>query len=106
MAIQQVTDQNFNHTVMNNKVVVVDFYADWCGPCRMLSPVLEQLSDEYGDDVTIAKVNVDTNPKSARQHQVMSIPTLKFYKDGNEMGTLRGLQSKDQLKNVIQTLLK
>ncbi|CAM3835476.1 thioredoxin [Marinicrinis lubricantis] len=106
MTIQYVTDQNFDDVVMKSgKLVLVDFYADWCGPCRMLSPVLNEINNEYGDQVTVAKVNVDENPKAAIQQQVMSIPTLKFVKNGKVLGTSVGFKSKEQLKNMLNSLL-
>ncbi|MFE5318174.1 thioredoxin family protein [Paenibacillus sp. NPDC056579] len=81
MAILNVSDQNFNQVVLDpNKLVIVDFYADWCGPYRMLSPVLNEIDDKFGDEITIAKVNIESNQKTAKSHQVMDIPTLKFFK--------------------------
>ncbi|MNI94115.1 Thioredoxin [compost metagenome] len=72
----------------------------------MLSPVLIEIDDEFGDEITIAKVNVDLNQKTARSYQVMSIPTLKFFKHGKEVGTFTGFKSKVQLNNLVRTILK
>lgn len=72
----------------------------------MLSPVLNELDDEFGDKITIVKANVDLNRKAARSYQVMSIPTLKFFKHGKEVGTITGFESKVQLNNLVRTILK
>jgi thioredoxin 1 len=100
MAIVNVTDQSFN-TEVENGVVLVDFWAPWCGPCKMIAPVLEELDSEIGGQVKIAKVNVDDNSESAAKFGVMSIPTLILFKDGQPVDKVVGFQSKDALKNVI-----
>jgi len=100
MAIVNVSDQNFNAEVEGSGTVLVDFWAPWCGPCKMIAPVLEELSTEL-TDLKIAKVNVDDNPESAARFGVMSIPTLIVFKDGQPVDKVVGFQSKDALKNVI-----
>jgi thioredoxin 1 len=101
MAIVNVSDQSFAGEVEGSGTVLVDFWAPWCGPCKMIAPVLEELDKEIGDNVKIAKVNVDDNPESASRFGVMSIPTLIVFKDGQPVDKVVGFQSKDALKNVI-----
>ncbi|MGG4341099.1 thioredoxin [Paenibacillus lautus] len=101
MAIVNVTDQSFVSEVEGQGTVVVDFWAPWCGPCKMLAPILEELSADLGDAVKIAKVNVDENPESAARFGVMSIPTMIFFKDGQPVDKVVGLNSKEALKGII-----
>lgn len=101
MAIVNVTDQSFTNEVEGSGTVLVDFWAPWCGPCKMIAPVLEELDKEIGGSVKIAKVNVDDNPESASRFGVMSIPTLIVFKDGQPVDKVVGFQSKDALKNVL-----
>ncbi|WP_054958182.1 thioredoxin [Paenibacillus dakarensis] len=101
MAIVNVSDQTFTSEVEGQGTVVVDFWAPWCGPCKMLAPILDELSQELGDDVKIAKVNVDENPESASRFGVMSIPTLIFFKNGQPVDKVVGLNSKEALKGII-----
>ncbi|GGE17929.1 thioredoxin [Marinithermofilum abyssi] len=96
MAIQNVTDQTFDKAVSEN-LVLVDFWAPWCGPCKMIAPVLDEIDQEVGDKVTIAKVNVDENPDTAGRYGVMSIPTLMIFKNGEMVDKLHGFQPKEQL---------
>ncbi len=100
MAIKQVTDQTFNDDVASG-TVLVDFWAPWCGPCKMIAPELEGLDQEIGDKLTIAKLNVDENPESAARFGVMSIPTMIFFKDGQPVDKVVGLNSKEALKGII-----
>ena len=101
MAIVNVSDQSFSGEVESQGTVLVDFWAPWCGPCKMIAPVLEELSSELGDKLKIAKVNVDDNPESASRFGVMSIPTLIIFKDGQPVDKIIGFQPKDSLKNVV-----
>jgi len=101
MAIVNVSDQSFQAEVESQGTVLVDFWAPWCGPCKMIAPVLEELDQEIGDQVKIAKVNVDDNPESAARFGVMSIPTLIVFKDGQPVDKVVGFNSKDALKNVV-----
>ncbi|MCI3919978.1 thioredoxin [Paenibacillus sp. TRM 82003] len=101
MAIVNVSDDSFKTEVEGSGTVLVDFWAPWCGPCKMIAPVLEELDTEIGDKVKIAKVNVDDNPESAGRFGVMSIPTLIVFKNGEPVDKVVGFQSKDALKNVV-----
>ncbi|AIQ65385.1 Thioredoxin [compost metagenome] len=102
MAIVNVSDQTFNNEVQTGEgTVVVDFWAPWCGPCKMLAPILDELSSELGDSLKIAKLNVDENPETASKFGVMSIPTLIFFKDGQPVDKVVGLNSKESLKNIV-----
>lgn len=91
----------YEQLVKGDKPLLLDFYADWCGPCQSLMPVMEDLSNEYGKDVIIAKVNVDENPQLAQQFQVRSIPALFFVKDGQVKEKLSGVQTKKLLEEKI-----
>ena len=104
MAIMQVTDQTFGETV-GKGTVLVDFWAPWCGPCRMIAPVLEELDAAVGEKLTIAKVNVDDNPESAARYRILSIPTLKLFKDGREVDTMIGFRGKAELLSWVQSHL-
>jgi thioredoxin 1 len=97
-----VTDQSFQTDVLNaDKPVLVDFWAEWCGPCRMIAPLLEQLNDEHGDKLKIVKLNVDENPGAASQFGVMSIPTMILFKDGQQVDRLVGYMPKQALTSKL-----
>ncbi len=98
---QVVTDATFE-TETKDGVVLVDFWATWCGPCRMQAPILEQLSSEIDEDeLRIYKMDVDENPETARNFGIMSIPTLLFKKDGEVVKQVAGVHSKDQIKAIL-----
>jgi thioredoxin 1 len=101
MAIVDVTDQSFKNEVETSGTVLVDFWAPWCGPCKMIAPVLEELDKEMSDKLKIVKVNVDVNPDTAARFGVMSIPTLIVFKDGQPVDKVVGFQPKDSLKNML-----
>ena len=77
--------------------ILVDFWAEWCGPCKMITPILDEIANEHGDKITISKLNVDNDPDIAREHQVMSIPTLLIFKDGEVAKRIVGAKSKAAL---------
>ncbi|HEM5314967.1 TPA: thioredoxin [Streptococcus suis] len=99
--VQVITDANFEVETREG-VVLVDFWAPWCGPCRMQAPILEQLADEVDEDeLRIYKMDVDENPNTARQFGIMSIPTLLFKKDGQVVKQVAGVHTKDQIKAIL-----
>lgn len=101
MSIQIATTENFDQLIANG-LTLVDFYADWCGPCKMLAPVLEQLANEI-TDVNIIKLNVDHSREIAQRFGVMSIPTIILFKDGNQIAQTVGFQPKERLKVWIDS---
>jgi thioredoxin 1 len=101
MAIVNITDQSFKNEGAGTGTVLVDFWAPWCGPCKMIAPILEELDQELSGKVKIAKINVDDNPDSASRFGVMSIPTLIVFKDGQPVDKVVGVQPKDALKNLL-----
>ncbi|WP_210528486.1 thioredoxin [Rubellimicrobium arenae] len=106
MATVPVTDATFDAEVRNSSVpVVVDFWAEWCGPCRMIGPALEELSTQYGDRVKIAKVNVDENPNAAAQLGVRGIPALFLFKDGKPVSNRAGAAPKAALQAWIDSAI-
>jgi thioredoxin len=97
-AITTLTDATFDETIgASAETVVVDFWAEWCGPCKMIAPILDEIADEHPGKLTIAKLNVDENPDVARRYDVMSIPTLIVFKDGAPQKRLVGAKGKGQL---------
>ena len=102
MATTAVTDQSFATDVLGaGKPVLVDFWAEWCGPCRMIGPALEQISDELGDQVSIVKLNIDDNPDTPTKFGVRGIPTMILFKDGQPVATKVGAMPKSALKDWI-----
>jgi thioredoxin 1 len=103
---QILNDQDFEEVLKSNKYVLVDFFAEWCGPCKMLAPIIDELSEEYKDKIKIVKINVDESPITAQKFEIMSIPTLIFFVSGQIKDTLMGLIAKDILKNKIEEIIK
>lgn len=98
------TDENFEQEALQGEqLTVVDFYADWCGPCKMMAPIVEELAESYTGQVKIGKLNVDNSPATAAKYKVMSIPTIVFIKNGNVVETIVGVVSKAQLEEKIKT---
>jgi thioredoxin 1 len=91
------TDAAFNDLINGDKPVLVDFWAEWCGPCRMVGPIVEEIAGEYADKMSVAKLNVDDNPQTAMEYDVMSIPTMIVYQDGVEKKRIVGARPKAML---------
>ena len=101
-----ITDQNFESDVLQSTIpVVVDFWAEWCGPCRMVAPILEELGKFYGDQVVIGKLNVDDNPDSPEKYLIRNIPTILLFKDGKLADKVVGALPKPALQAKIEALL-
>ena len=101
----EITDSNFNDVISKNKTVLVDFWAEWCGPCRMIGPIIEELANEYEGKAIIGKLDVDSNQESSVKYGVRSIPTILTFKDGKIVDRQVGAVPKEILKNVIDSQL-
>ncbi len=102
-----VDDSNFDEIVLQAKTpVLVDFWAEWCGPCRMVAPVVEELAEEYEGRISFVKLDVDQNPKTASKYGIMSIPTLLLFKNGSPVSNIVGFRPKAELKRSLETVLE
>ena len=97
-----MSDKNFDETIKKNPLVLVDFWASWCGPCRALAPTIEQMAQEYAGKALVAKLNVDENPEKAECFQVFSIPTMIVFKDGCEVERIVGLCAKTNIDDALK----
>ena len=104
--VKTINESNFEAEVLNSaKPVMIDFYADWCGPCKMMSPMVDALAEAYADQFVVGKVNADDNGELAAAYNVMSIPNIKFFKDGKVVDEVVGAQPKEVLEGKINALL-
>jgi thioredoxin 1 len=104
--IVHVSDATFDDQVLNSeKPVMVDYWAEWCGPCKMIAPILDEIADEYEGRLTIAKINIDDNQQTPQKYAVRGIPTLMIFKEGQVAGTKVGALSKSQLSAFIDSVI-
>lgn len=102
----EVTDDNFQQEVLDNDgISIVDFWASWCAPCRMVAPIVEELAEEYDGQVKVGKLDVDANQRTAMQYNVRSIPTILFFKGGEHVDTVVGVVPKPHLEEKLKVLL-
>ncbi len=103
--LEEFSDQNFHAKVImasEKKPILVDFFADWCGPCKVQGPIIDQLAAEIGDKAIVGKIDTETNPKIAEEFGIMSIPTVMIFRNGKAVESLVGLQAKENLLNVLE----
>jgi thioredoxin 1 len=100
----QFTDNNFQQEALESNIpVLVDFYADWCGPCKMVAPIVSELAEQYEGVIKIGKLNVDNEPETAEKYRVMSIPTMIIFKDGKAVDTIVGAVPKKALQDKLES---
>lgn len=97
-----VTDSNFNETVMEHSLALIDCWAPWCGPCIALAPIIEELAEEYAGKILVGKLNVDENPRTAERFQIFSIPTMLIMKNGGEADRIVGLVPKERIETILR----
>ena len=103
--IEEINDNNFKNSISKNDIVIVDFVAPWCGPCRKLSPILEQVQNEFINEIKIYKINTDKNPISAQDYGIISLPTVLFFKAGEVKETMVGMLTKSSIVSNVKKLL-
>jgi thioredoxin 1 len=104
MATKTVTDASFQQDVLGaSKPVLVDFWAEWCGPCRMIAPALEEISNELSEKVTVVKLNIDENPDAPTKYGVRGIPTMILFKNGEKVGDIVGARPKSQIQSWLES---
>ncbi len=102
MSVLKLTDENFETEVLNSeKTCLVDFYADWCGPCKMMSPIIDEIAGELGDTIKVGKVNSDENMELTQKYQIMSIPTIMVIKNGEVKKTFVGVTPKEEIVSQL-----
>ena len=102
MSVKSITEENFEEEVLNsNKTVILDFYADWCGPCKMMSPIIDEISEDIGEVAKVGKVNSDYNMNLAEKYGIMSIPTIIIFKNGQEVKRFLGVTPKEKIIEAI-----
>ena len=101
MSVLSLNEKNFEEVIKTDKPVLIDFWASWCGPCRMMSPVIDEISEEMGEKVKVCKINIDEEKNLAVKYNVMSIPTFIVLKEGKEVGRSIGVQDKSEIMKMI-----
>ena len=103
MEVKKISEGNFEQDVLKSDIpVLVDFYADWCGPCSVMSPIVEDIASELDDKINVGKVNIDENQELAIKYDIMSIPTIILFKNGNIEKSFIGVRSKEEILNAIR----
>ena len=103
MSVLKITSQNFEEEVIkSNKTVIIDFYADWCGPCKMMSPIIDKIAEELGESIKVGKVNTDENMNLAEIYEIMSIPTIMIFKNGEVIKKFLGVTDKSKIIDAIK----
>ena len=106
MPIIDLADQDFSREVLETReLVLVDFWAPWCNPCRMLAPVLEQIAEQYQNRLKVCKINIEEHKQQANRHQILSVPTMLFFKEGRVSGQLSGIRSVQDIEQTVNSLL-
>ena len=101
----ELNDGNFDECLSGDQPILIDFWAEWCGPCKMLTPTIEELSNDFSGKAVIAKVNVDESPTIAQQYSIRSIPSIIFFKNGSPAKQLVGVVAKEEMAKIIEELL-
>lgn len=103
MSVLKISNENYEEEVLkSDKPVIIDFYADWCGPCRMMSPIIDEIAEEKAESIKVGKVNVDENQELAMKYGVMSIPTIVIIKNGEVSKTFVGVRNKNEILEAIE----
>ena len=103
MPTKKITDENFETEVKNNKNLIIDFWAEWCGPCKQIGPILEDIADDENNSITVAKINIDENPRTATTYGIRSIPTMLLFNNGELIDTKVGALPRNELNEWIKT---
>ena len=106
MSILKITRENYETEVLkSDKLVLIDFYADWCGPCKMMSPIIDEIAEEIGDKVKVGKVNVDENQELSMEYEVMSIPTIVILQNGKVKNSFVGVRAKEEIISYLEKII-
>lgn len=106
MSVLKITKENYETEVLkSDKLVLIDFYADWCGPCKMMSPIIDEIAEEVGDKIKVGKINVDENQELAMEYEVMSIPTIIILQNGEAKNSFVGVRKKEEIISCLEKMI-